>query len=318
MDCALDLTGACPSDYACLDEPNGPGGSERHLCVPQSGAGATDCLTALGGFCAGGAQACSETNDAGTCSGDRTCAGGRFSACPAATPQLLGSCGASPPAGCQESVAPAVLDDPNHCGTCPNVCAGQDLGNDDVSCPAGACVLTCRGENYDVNGDPADGCEVVDNPQGNHTPSTATNEGSADCSDPDSTFTWYGEIPSDQRVHTNPTVTGFVDSAGAAPDWFSYLGTGENLPFTICVNDILATLVVTGSAQPTGCYELTVITDLNTWTAFTDGSGVATIQKSCGDFCAEYSSNSTIYYEVSKVCSAFEGHLVTYALRGHL
>ncbi len=201
-------------------------------------------------------------------------------------------------------------------GPCGHVCGQAQY--DDPFCDGGACDLTCQGEHYDVNGDPSDGCEVEDSPTGNHTQATATNEGaSLDCSAHDSQFYWTGEIPSDRRIHTNAP-SGFSAVAGAAPDWFSYVGNGEQIPFVICVNGIVATLAISGSVQP-NCYELTIQSDENLWAIPTDASGVATRISSCTTpLCSDYSSGSTIYFEVSKTCSVFEGHLVTYTLAGHL
>jgi hypothetical protein len=87
-----------------------------------------------------------------------------------------------------------------------------------VGCSGGACTFSCVGENYDADGDPANGCEVPDSPQGNHTQAAATSLGQLPCSDGTSHFDLLGVIPSDARPHESPPVTGFNNSSGAAPD----------------------------------------------------------------------------------------------------
>ena len=44
-------------------------------------------------------------------------------------------------------------------------------------CEELACSMGCMGENYDVDGSAANGCEAVDQPLGNHTQETAINLG---------------------------------------------------------------------------------------------------------------------------------------------
>lgn len=80
IDCSLS-TAACPSDYECLDVADGSpsgdmGAPSRKLCVPKTKL----CLDSLGGFCdrVSLPQACWRENDAGACTGQRSClAGGR-------------------------------------------------------------------------------------------------------------------------------------------------------------------------------------------------------------------------------------------------
>jgi hypothetical protein len=169
--------------------------------------------------------------------------------------------------------------------------------------------MSCQGENYDVNGDITDGCEAADSPQGNHTESTAVNEG--EVSDCDTPFEIDGRMLSDDRVHQDPAIVGFDPASGSAPDWMSVVGEGN----VFCENDLVLNLQVAGSQNPS-CYRLTAITDKEMYTVQTDDTGLAQINEDSGD---QFSDNSTIDFEVQKTCSA--GTLtenVSYAITGHL
>ncbi len=263
-----------------------------------SGGGSTGGTSSGGGSSTGGASGGGSTGGSGSSGGSTS---GGSSGCAGSLEFCGGAC-------------VDVQTDASDCGACGKVCPGLGQTTCDVACAAASCALTCQGENYDVNGNPADGCEVADSPQGNHVQTSAFAEtASPDCTDSDSHFVWSGIIPSDRRVHANPSVNGFDNSSGSAPDWFSRLANGPSGLFSPCVEDVLATLVVSGSVQP-DCYQLTVITDENQWTAQTDTSGTATVQ----DTSAVYTDGSVVYYEVSKTCSVVETHTVAYSLSGHL
>jgi hypothetical protein len=169
--------------------------------------------------------------------------------------------------------------------------------------------MSCQGENYDVNGDITDGCEAADSPQGNHTESTAANEG--DVSDCDTPFEIDGTLLSDNRLHQEPAVEGFDPASGSVPDWMSVVGQGN----VFCQNDLVLNLQVVGSQDPS-CYRLTVITDKDTYSAQTDDTGLAQINEDSG---GQFSDDTTINFEVQKTCSA--GALtenVSYSITGHL
>ena len=169
--------------------------------------------------------------------------------------------------------------------------------------------MTCQGENYDVDGDITDGCEAADSPQGNHTETTAADEG--EVSDCDTPFEIDGTMLSDNRVHQDPAVVGFDSASGSAPDWMSVVGEGN----VFCENDPVLNLQVTGSQDPS-CYKLTVITDMETYSAQTDDTGLAQINEDSG---GQFSDNSTIDFEVQKTCSSASlTEDVSYAITGHL
>jgi hypothetical protein len=193
------------------------------------------------------------------------------------------------------------------------VCPGYQKPNDNVTCGGGTtCTFSCQGENYDVNANPADGCEVQDATTGNHTQATASNQGSISCFDGNGmTVNLAGAMISDARVHENAAITGFSASAGAAPDFFTVHATGG-----VCINDIALTLQVTGSSMPT-CYKLTVVTNPATVTRTqqTGASGAATITAGSG----AYSDGTDIAVVVEKTCSAATlAENVTYTVKGHL
>jgi hypothetical protein len=150
---------------------------------------------------------------------------------------------------------------------------------------------------------------VVDQPTNNHNVASALSLGSQSCNDAN-IFTFTGVVPSDTRVHANPTVTGFDTASGSAPDFFVIQGTGG----LTCIDDLSATFTVTGSASPT-CYSLVISTDLLTLSCQASAAGTCTIIHGSG----AYSDNSNIYFEIQKTCTAAAVHeRVNYQVMGHL
>jgi hypothetical protein len=215
--------------------------------------------------------------------------------------------------GAQEGGACATL------AQCPYENAPNVAG---VACTSGACVITCNGETYDVNGVLSDGCEVVGDcvksqdaslcPVDDHTQALAASVGSFSCDDTSSAQALSGAVPSDFRTHL-PAIDDFDAVTGAAPDYFTIDATGG----LTCQDDANFTLTVTGSKQPS-CYVLNLLTDKNGGQAcMTAGNGVCEITNSSGS----YSDGSTIYVWVSKntTCAAAttpdDG---TFQLTGHL
>src|SRR5581483_5904424 len=166
------------------------------------------------------------------------------------------------------------LIDVDNCGSCGHVCPGISAANDEVGCVNGGCTFVCKGENYDVNQNPNDGCEVADSPLNNHDSSHTIYLGSVDCYDGDSNWNPSGIIPSDSRVHQDPTVLGFDSSNGDAPDWFSIYGSGG----TFCQDDVNVNLQIYGSANP-GCYHLVVYTNKSTYQCQTNSSGACSVSQ---------------------------------------
>jgi len=286
-------------------------GAARQLCRPNLIA---TCLDAVGGYCdrLSVPQPCIRTNTAGNCVGERTCMqpSDRFSDCNAVAPQCLTDCSTQDPAGCMETYCASATSAPTDCGMCGMVCPGYMQHADNVTCNTSQmCTFSCQGENYDVDGAPANGCEVSDSPQGNHTQSTPQDLGTLSCQDASSNPNASGTIPSDARVHENAAVVGFDSASGSAPDWFKIEASGG----LTCNNDIVLTLTVTGSLSP-ACYKLTVVTDKNTYSAQTNAAGTAAISQTNG----QYSDNTVITLEVQKTCSTSVVEDVSYTVTGHL
>jgi hypothetical protein len=326
VDCSLSGASACPTDYSCV--PETVNGQARQLCRPNL---ITTCLDAVGGYCdrLSTPQPCIRTNTAGSCNGQRTCMAGseRFSDCNAAAPQCKTDCTVQDPAGCMEIYCPGATDTVTNCGACGTVCPGYMKAADNVTCTtAMACTFSCQGESYDVDNNPADGCEVADAPQGNHTESTAASEGSlSDCDDGGIDFTFTGQLPSDKQVHEDPAVVGFNAVTGSAPDWYGIVGVGH----TFCENDIVMQLCVHGSSSPS-CYELTVM-GTSTYSCQTDATGCCPPDPSPQGTCSgavasagicknnggEFDDNTTVFIEVQKTCNTSVTENVTYTVDGH-
>ncbi len=308
IDCSIDGDDACPLDYSCTDQT--VAGQARRLCRPK---GVATCLDALGGFCdrLTVPQNCARANTAGTCLGQRSClaAGKRFDKCDATAPACKADCSATDPAGCMETFCPSAVSTPTNCGTCGTVCPGYLKTADNVTCQNSAtCTFSCQGENYDVDNDPSNGCEVADVPTGNHSKSSAADEGSV--SDCDSNFSFSGKIVSDARVHETPAIVGFDAASGSAPDWYTFKGVGH----TFCENNVVVSLQINGSANPT-CYKFTIITDKNTYTCQTNAAGTCGFNASDS---GQFSDDTQLYAEIQKTCGTTVRESVTYTVSGHL
>lgn len=183
-----------------------------------------------------------------------------------------------------------VTSDANHCGGCGNVCPGAGA-TANVACQNSACTFTCKGENYDVNGNPADGCEQESTFTA-HSAETAAYLGSFSCVDTaGGSFT--GAIHSDARVHEDSAIPGFVPDVGAAPQWRRAFANSSQF---FCSNNVEFSLTMTGGASD--CYKATVITDKVTRSENIVG-GTARI--SLGPF-SQYTTGSNIYFVVEKTC----------------
>jgi hypothetical protein len=176
------------------------------------------------------------------------------------------------------------------------------------SCAGGVCTMGCSGENYDVNGNIVDGCEVVDSPLGNHSQGSGWNLGTFTCFD-DPPVIFNGKVPSDQRAHGFPPVGGFDSISGSAPDHLYLFASGG----ISCVNDMSMTLALGGSSNPT-CYRLTVNTNLQTLVCNTSAGGVCSV--ACGSGC--YEDGTSIYFKVEKTCALPVQEAPTYSVSGHI
>lgn len=304
VDCSLAGLGACPPEYSCVETRFN--GQARFFCTPPGGR----CTGAPAGFCDATSppQPCIVGNDAGVCAGERSCDGGAYGACSALTPQCR-TCTTPARTGCVEALCAGATTSVAHCGACNAPCPGGTFtSTTNVTCADGGCTFSCKGENYDVDDRRDSGCELVDAPTGNHASTSATSLGSKDCYDGSSTFSVSGKLPSDTQVHENGAVTGFSVMKGAAPDFFSITATGG----IACVNDVAATLTVTGATNG-ACYRLTVTTTTNLLACDTNAAGTCSVSRGSGT----YDGDTVISYLVERTCSAAAVN-ATYTLSGHL
>ncbi len=199
----------------------------------------------------------------------------------------------------------------DHCGACDNACPGLGRDTGDAVCAdpgSKRCDLTCRGENYDVDRDPGNGCEQLHTGPG-HTRSTATDRGSKSCSDLTSKDAVTASLFSDSRLHTNPSVEDFSGTLGTAPDYFKVQATGG----IGCVNDYSVTFETHGGGA-TECYRCTLITDKTTDSVTISGAGSKAISGGAGS----YSGDTPIYFKVEKTCPLPVQEAVAYKISYHL
>ena len=194
--CSVACTGdaSCPQGYACLDTDGGK------QCLPEGGSCA--CL----GDALGRTEACSRTNDLGTCFGTRTCAGpGGWTACDAAEPAAE-TCNGSDDdcdGAADEGLTGAPCERTNDAGTCAGteVCAGADGWTCDAAEPA---PEACNGADDDCDGEVDEG---FDDANGN---------GLADCLEDDTDGDGDPNLtdcaPTDPAIHHGaPEVCNGVD-----------------------------------------------------------------------------------------------------------
>lgn len=191
-----------------------------------------------------------------------------------------------------------------------------------VACVDGGCVITCNGENYDVNGSLADGCEVAaicPSSQGaqicpidDHISQKAASIGSFSCVDGSSQQNITGTIPSDAREHV-PAIDGFDPVTGSAPNYFTIHGTGG-----ACFDDANLALTMNAPTAQLSCYVLHLLTDKNGGQACqTDNTGHCQISNGTGS----YSDNSDLSVWITKAPSCTAAGFPddgTFAITGHL
>lgn len=308
VDCAISGETACPAEYTCTDEM--VNGQARKLCRPN----VPTCLDAVGGFCdrIQIPQPCTRANATGSCLGQRDCLPGtkRFDTCNAAAPQCKADCSLQDPPSCTLSYCPGATTGPGNCGMCGKLCPGYLKQNDNVACNGGAtCAFSCQGENFDVDNDPNNGCEIVDAPIGNHTQNSASAVGSISCNDGNGmTVQIAGKLVSDKRVHEMPAVNGFDAASGSAPDWYNIFATGG-----VCTDDITLTFSVQGSASPT-CYKMLIVSSNGNYTCQAGANGSCAVSKGSGS----YQDDTTLLIEIQKTCNTNTLESVNYTIVGHL
>ena len=194
-------------------------------------------------------------------------------------------------------------------GTCS--CPGQGLTTADVVCGQDmgtTCQFTCRGENYDVDSDPKNGCEMAHAVTPGHNQVDSDDRGHKSCFDT-STDAFFTFLLSDSRVHQNPVVGSFNFQVGSAPDFYRVEADGG----AFCVNDYDVTFSTSGGGTDK-CYQCTIITDRMTQSVMANGSELVKMTSGSGS----YSSNTVVYFKIEKICSLPRQESVKYQVLYHL
>lgn len=182
-----------------------------------------------------------------------------------------------------------VKEHVNHCGSCGNACPGTGE-TATATCENGTCRLTCIGEHYDVNGNPADGCEQ-ESTFAAHSRETAASLGSRSCLDTDR-GSFSGTIFSDDRDH-DPSIPGYNPDTGAAPHWWKVFANDSQF---FCLNTVELSLTMTGGSN--GCYRVTAITDKTSQSAdVVDGTARISLGPS-----GQYTTKTNVYFSLEKTC----------------
>jgi hypothetical protein len=142
--------GTCGKQCA---NPHGTTSCTTGSCVPTCTAGWGNCNGNPDDGCE---TSTTTTSNCGVCGkqctnshGTTTCTGG---ACVPTCSSGWANC-SNPDDGCETNVAL----DPQNCGTCGKSCAAP---NAQTTCVSGGCaIVSCSPQYYDLNGNPADGCE---------------------------------------------------------------------------------------------------------------------------------------------------------------
>lgn len=244
------------------------------------------------------------------CAADQDCCGGTCK--PLNTASDCGACGNACAAGsgCCSGLC-TDFGTVSNCGSCGNICPGQGLANNDVFCDAGTrtCGMTCRGDNYDVDTNPANGCELLDALPPGHSQPTAASRGSKPCNDTSSRDSFSSLVPSDKRVHNNPPVDSFSGTVGAAPDWWVVHADGG----TFCLDDYEVTITTSGGSA-SSCYTLSIYTNKLSASVTVNGASRDGLSGGSGS----YSDGSDIYFKIEKSCSSPGPENVSYTVDYHL
>ena len=186
----------------------------------------------------------------GTVSGKGPCSGGNLAdggIIDGAPPPKDGAPGDAPKDGPADGPGPGdgpppegtcTKGTPDNCAFCGDTCPGPDDATTQRSCTSGACTINCKGDYHDVNGQSADGCEVLD-PLAKHT-TEATAKDLGAVTDCDSAKMATGTLMSDSRLHVQSP----MDRAMGRDYWFKLAITDK----TFCA--LSASATVSFAAMP--------------------------------------------------------------------
>ncbi len=208
----------------------------------------------------------------GECVGVQVCTGGAYNACSAPAPTTE-TCNTKDD-DCDGQTDEGLTASVDSCGSCGNVCPGASAsGNSTRTCTASGasfvCGLTCKGNSYDIDNSPNNGCEAADEPNHSNGTSALPNLGTIDDNDDQPSVLGYDYFLADARPHdTAPTNRSTPQGKTNAEDWYKV----EVIDRTTGDLEIAARLDVT-FMPPGNLYEICVTS--------TDDDP-ASMQASCG------------------------------------
>jgi hypothetical protein len=174
---------------------------------------------------------------------------------------------------------------------------------------AASFLMSCRGENYDLDDNLLSGCESSSPGAGHGTAALALPIGSFSCENANSAQNFTGVVVSDERSHLNPVPSGFNSSTGSTPEFHKLLATGG----PICNNDLQIKVKTTGGSSATQCYKLNITGTTSPQALEVSGAGTAELELGNG----AYSSGATITFGFERTCAKARER-VQYTVTGHL
>ena len=178
--------------------------------------------------------------------------------------------------------------------------------------------LVCPGERYDVDNDGQD-CDEIQSFQGHTAARHAKSLGAKPCYDGAFDSSFQGTMLSDSRQHLYPGVEGFDYDVGSAPAWRSLQAIGGQ-----CANDIKLTVQTTGGGSQK-CYRVSMNFShglgqfgepafYKIYRLDVAGNETKTLTRGPGS----YDDNTTLYFEIEKICPASVREKVSYTVNYHL
>ena len=214
-------------------------------------------------------------------------------------------CGASPPCAggliCCAGVCRDLQSDPRNCGACNETCPGIGAPGALAACEAEACTFVCQGNRWDVDGDPANGCEAVNTHTGFST-GTAVDFGVPGCG---SLVTFQGTMYADAREH-DPAPPGFNPATRSVPQWYRVRSRGQVLGLPCQIPPRLE-LTMGGV---TGCYRIRAITADDPQATAPVVNGVATLP-----LLSSLLVGQVLHFGIEKSCLTPIHEAVPYQLR---
>jgi hypothetical protein len=246
----------------------------------------------------------------GVCTGTQTCAAGKWGACSAPAPSAETCNGLDD--NCDGQIDEGLLSSPDSCGTCGNVCAAGDPNTTSRTCGAQgqsfACGQSCKSvlhdptgfpwsdHFYDVDGDPANGCEKTDNDY--NRDSDHAQAGTCQIDDNLNNYCQFtGYMLADDKAHdAEPTVRNSPQGATNALDWYKVYAIDR----AFADLRIAARLDVT-FLPPENLYEVCLSKSHDTPTDMAAGCGARPANNPaswCSDYCCCAYGGNRVYTDL--------------------